>query len=136
MALKGVVKAGIAVESEKVGAQILFENAGHAVVAVLAGAVFDGEDDGVEVSEFAAVMAYLSDHLLETHLFVQVHSIQSVSYDQLFPRIMHVDLQALQPVRKIFQVALYLGIAGELVAGEVGVVGGVAEIMVEREVGV
>jgi|JI9StandDraft_2_1071091.scaffolds.fasta_scaffold457083_1 hypothetical protein len=57
-----------------------------------------------------------------------------MSYDGSVSIVVHVDLHTFEPVIEVSQIPLYLGVAGELVAREVGVVGAIAEVVGKGQV--
>jgi hypothetical protein len=100
----------------------------------LLGVVLDGEYDGIVFWIAVRKLGNLLDGFLEINGGAKGAIAKGMVDDGGISIIMDIDLHALQPSLQILHIAFNFGVAGELVATEVGVMRGVAIVVSEGEV--
>lgn len=110
------------------GAEVLDEYLSHPLFVLAAAVVLQRQDYGGVVGVHFTEPRYAVYHILKEYgLGCGVAMLN----DGDVAIVVYIQLHASHPVLEVLYIALYLGVAGELVAGEVGVVGGVAVVVVQ-----
>jgi hypothetical protein len=95
--------------------------------------ILQGNDERVVGWVVRAEAGDGEDGLLEVDWLAEGFIIESVGDDGFTAIVVDVHLHAFDPPFQVLHVPFYFGVAGELVAAEVGIVGGVAEVVCEGQ---